>query len=298
MCRVLISPVRNLLFRSCDRPLYLSYLIRMGKRSFSEAMEDGITTGKRAAAVQAVNDHIRDNQVIGIGSGSTIVFAVERIVQRVKEEKLNLVCIPTSFQAKQLIQEHDLVLGSLERNSELDVAIDGADEADANLDLIKGGGGCLTQEKIVASCARDFIVVADSRKDVDKLGTTWKRGVSIEVIPLAYKPIKLKIEKQLGGLANLRMASKKAGPVVTDNGNLILDWIFDETKTYDWEKINFTITTIPGVVETGLFVKMAKMVYFGTTDGKVKTRTAPWLTPDTEPSAHKHDKTEANGRST
>ncbi|KAH3782498.1 hypothetical protein DPMN_160415 [Dreissena polymorpha] len=123
----------------------------------------GIEAGKKAAAIAAVNNHIKDGQVVGIGSGTTVVSAVQRIAERVKQENLKLVCIPTSFQAKQLILENNLVLGTLEQYPELDVAIDGADEVDAALTCIKGGGGCLTQEKIVANCAKEFIVIADER---------------------------------------------------------------------------------------------------------------------------------------
>lgn len=97
------------------------------------------------AAVQAVNEHVKDNLVVGIGSGSTIVYAVNRLAERVKTENLNITCIPTSFQAKQLIVENQLRLGELDTHPELDVAIDGADECDEDLNCIKGGGGCLLQ---------------------------------------------------------------------------------------------------------------------------------------------------------
>ncbi|KAL4231856.1 hypothetical protein ACF0H5_009432 [Mactra antiquata] len=233
---------------------------------------DGIQAGKKAAAIEAVNNHIKDNYIVGIGSGTTVVSAVDRIAERVKEEKLKLVCIPTSFQAKQLIIDNNLVLGTLEQYPELDVAIDGADEVDIDLVCIKGGGGCLTQEKIIAGCARELILIADARKDVETLGTTWTKGVPIEVVGMAYKPVLLQIMKTLGGTAQLRMASKKMGPVVTDNGNFIIDWIFD--KPGNWKDINTTLQLIPGVVETGLFVNMAKYAYFGQPDGSVGVKHA------------------------
>ncbi|KAJ8318324.1 hypothetical protein KUTeg_003415 [Tegillarca granosa] len=158
-------------------------------------------------------------KAVGVGSGSTIVYAVQRLAERIKDEGLNVVCVPTSFQ--------------------LDVAIDGADEVDADLNCIKGGGGCLTQEKIIASCATDLIIIADSRKDVDKLGSYWKKGVPIE------------------------------GPVITDNGNFLLDWKFETVD--NWDKVNKHIKMIPGVLETGLFVQMAKIAYFGTEDAGLKS---------------------------
>ena len=133
-------------------------------------MADGDMIGKIAAATQAVDENIKSDQVVGIGSGSTIVFAVKRIAERNKTENLNLTCIPTSFQARQLIQDNGLVLGSLETNPEIDVAIDGADEVDSDINLIKGGGGCLMQEKIIASCAKELFIIADTRKDSTTLG--------------------------------------------------------------------------------------------------------------------------------
>lgn len=233
---------------------------------------DKVESAKRAAAHTAVDDHVKDAYRVGVGSGSTVVYAVERLAQRVHEEGLKVVCVPTSFQARQLIVNNNLELSDLEITPELDVAIDGADEADEKLTLIKGGGGCQLQEKIVAAAAKIFVVIADYRKDSTALGEQWKKGIPIEVIPMAYCPVKLKIEKELGGQAVLRQAKAKAGPVVTDNGNFILDWVFD--KIHDWEKVNQQIMMIPGVVETGLFVGMASVAYFGMQDGSVRERHA------------------------
>ncbi|KAK4887089.1 hypothetical protein RN001_003360 [Aquatica leii] len=115
--------------------------------------------------------------MIGIGSGSTIVYAVERLTEKVANEQLKVVCIPTSFQAKQLIVQHKLTLGDLDAYPELDLCIDGADEVDLKLCLIKGGGGCLLQEKIVASCAQDLVIIADYTKDSKRLGDQYKKGL-------------------------------------------------------------------------------------------------------------------------
>ncbi|KAM4710348.1 ribose-5-phosphate isomerase [Discoglossus pictus] len=228
---------------------------------------------KRLAGCAAVDNHVKDNQALGIGSGSTIVHAVNRLAERVKQEKLKVVCVPTSFQARQLILQHGLHLSDLDRHPELDVAIDGADEVDSDLNLIKGGGGCLTQEKIVAGCAKSFIVIADYRKDSKNFGEQWKKGIPIEVIPMAYVPITKALASRFGGIAELRMAVSKAGPVVTDNGNFLLDWKFD--KVHDWATVNTAIKMIPGVVDTGLFINMAERVYFGMEDGSVGVRDKP-----------------------
>ncbi|KZC10532.1 Ribose-5-phosphate isomerase [Dufourea novaeangliae] len=197
-----------------------------------------LENAKKIAAYKAVDEYVQDNSVIGIGSGSTIIYAVRRLVERVKEENLNVICIPTSFQARQLILNNHLTLGDLETYPKLDCAIDGADEVDSDLNLIKGGGGCLLQEKIVASCADQFVIIADY---------TYFYYLSLIVL------------------------RKNSGPVVTDNGNFILDWHFPEDLS-NWNKINTDISMMPGVVETGLFIKMAKKAFFGMPDGCGKKR--------------------------
>lgn len=231
-----------------------------------------LESAKQKAAYKAVDEYVKNNYVVGIGSGSTVVYAVDRLASKVKEENLNVICIPTSFQSRQLIIKNNLKLGDLEINPKIDVCIDGADEVDANLTLIKGGGGCLLQEKIVASCAKELIIIADYTKDSNLLGQQYKKGIPIEVVPMSYVPIKNKIESWYKGELSLRMAINKAGPVVTDNGNFILDWK-NFNENLNWEEVNNKILVIPGVVETGLFVKMANKAYFGLADGLVKERT-------------------------
>lgn len=169
--------------------------------------------------------------------------------------------------------ENNLCLSDLEVTPELDVAIDGADEIDINLSLIKGGGGCLTQEKIVASAAKNFVIIGDSSKNSIYLGEKYKKGVPVEVIPVSHKLVGKKIKDRFGGDSILRMAKAKCGPVVTDNGNFILDWVFP-AEINDWTKVHTDIKLIPGVVETGLFVGMATKVYLGNPDGTVFEKTA------------------------
>jgi len=229
-----------------------------------------VETAKRLAARAAVDAFVKSGHRVGIGSGSTVVYAVERIAERVKEDNFQLTCVPSSFQARQLIVEYGLVLSDLEITPKLDVAIDGADEVDSDLTLIKGGGGCLLQEKIVINAADEFVVVADYRKDSSDLGQQWKKGVPIEVLPLAYRCVQLEIERRFGGKAIVRQAKAKAGPLVTDNGNFIIDWHFD--AVLDWAKFGTELNNIPGVVEHGLFIGRAKVAYFGNEDGSVSTR--------------------------
>jgi len=227
---------------------------------------DLIEKGKKGAAIRAVDENLKENMILGIGSGSTVVYAVERIAELNKEKDMNLKCIPTSFQSYQLIVQHGLKLVSLDQYPEIDLDIDGADDIDKDLNLIKGGGGCLVQEKIVASNSKKFVVIADFRKNSQKLGEGYKKGVPVEVIPKAYVPIMRKLEK-LGGKPVLRMAVSKAGPLVSDNGNFIIDADFGVIDNPD--EINNKIITIPGVVDSGLFIGMASKAYIGLEDGNV-----------------------------
>lgn len=228
--------------------------------------EDLIEIGKKNAAIKAVEENVNKNMIVGIGSGSTIVYAVQRLGEINKEKSLNLKCIPSSFQAYQLIIQNELELGTLEQYPEVDLDLDGADEIDKDLNLIKGGGGCLVQEKILASNSKVLIIIADFRKKSECLGMNWKKGVPIEVIPMSFYPIMKKFTK-LGGNPKLRMAQSKSGPLITDNGNFIVDVDFGQIDNLS--DLNQKLLSIPGVVDTGLFIGMASKAYIGTQDGKV-----------------------------
>lgn len=227
---------------------------------------DLIELGKKNAAFKAVEENVKEGMILGIGSGSTIVYAVEKIAEINKKKDLKLKCIPTSFQSYQLIVDNDLSLVSLDQYPEIDLDIDGADEIDNELNLIKGGGGCLVQEKIIAYNSKKLVIIADFRKKSSKLGENWKKGVPIEVMPIAYIPIMNKLKK-LGGTPKLRMAQAKAGPLVTDNGNFIIDVDFGIMDSPS--DIDFKISQIPGVVDTGFFIGMTSKAYIGQEDGKV-----------------------------
>ncbi len=225
-----------------------------------------IEIGKKNAAIKAVEENVKKNIIIGIGSGSTIVYAVEIIAEMNRKEDLNVKCIPSSYQSYKLILNNGLELASMDQYPEIDLVIDGADEIDKNLNLIKGGGGCLVQEKILASNSKNLVIIADFRKNSEKLGMNWKKGVPIEVIPMAYVPLMKKLEK-MGGKPILRMAQSKSGPLITDNGNFIIDvdfGIIDNPVV-----LNNKILPIPGVVDTGFFINMASKAYIGQKDGKV-----------------------------
>ncbi|MHA1478597.1 MAG: ribose 5-phosphate isomerase A [Promethearchaeota archaeon] len=229
--------------------------------------EDLVELGKKNAAFKAVEDNVKQNMILGIGSGSTVVYAVKAIAEINKNNKLNLKCIPTSFQSHQLIVENGLTLVTLDQYPEIDLDIDGADEIDKSLNLIKGGGGCLVQEKIIASSSKKLVIIADYTKKSEVLGENWRNGVPIEVIPLAYVPIMKRLER-LGGKPVLRMAQAKAGPVVSDNGNFIID--VDFGKIENPSELNIKLLQIPGVVDSGFFLGMTSKAYIGFKDGKVE----------------------------
>lgn len=223
-----------------------------------------VDEAKKNAAYKAVDENLKNNKIIGIGSGSTVVYAAKRIADW---DRKDLICIPSSFQATQLIVSNGLTLGSLDQYPEVDITFDGADEIDEDLNLIKGGGGCLVQEKILAYNSKKVIIVADFTKDSKILGEKWKKGLPIEVIPSAYIPIIKKIEK-MKGKPTLRMGVNKAGPVITDNGNLIIDADFGLIKNP--LNLELDLIRIPGIVETGLFIDIATACYIGLKDGSVK----------------------------
>lgn len=226
-----------------------------------------IEGAKKLAAYKAVTDNLGNSRIIGIGSGSTVVYVAEKI--GLLANKLQFICIPTGFQSKQLIIDNGLALGTIEQYPELDIAFDGADECDPNLNLIKGGGACLLQEKLVADAAKVFIVVADYRKKSPQyLGTNWRKGVPIEVVPNSWVNVSRKL-KQLGASTiTLRDgAGAKAGPIITDNNNFLLDADFG--KISDPSSLHANIKSIVGVVETGLFTNMANKAYFGEENGTV-----------------------------
>lgn len=179
----------------------------------------GVEAAKRAAAYAAVDAHVgRQDRIIGIGSGSTVPYVVERIVQQGKELNSGRIFLPTGFQSKELIVSNGLQLGDVDCHPIIDVTIDGADEVDPQLNAIKGGGACHLREKVLAEAAKTFIVVADYRKNSDGvLGTAWTQGVPVEAAEFAYSKVMRDLTR-LGGKPVLRMGKAKAGPVVTDNG--------------------------------------------------------------------------------
>ncbi|MEI7857900.1 MAG: ribose-5-phosphate isomerase RpiA [Methanomicrobiales archaeon] len=201
-------------------------------------------TAKRAAGYKAA-EMVKDGMIIGLGTGSTVMFTMERLSQRM-HEGLTITGIPTSFQTAIRARQYGIPLTTLDDHPVIDLAIDGADEVDPQLRLIKGRGAAHTREKCVAAAARQFIVVVDEQKMVSCLDGL----VPVEVVPFAIRPVMDQLTA-MGCIPVLREGVKKDGPVITDNMNFILDAKF--RKIDEPEKLEASIGLIAGVVESGLF---------------------------------------------
>ncbi len=217
---------------------------------------------KRRAALEAVKE-VRSGFVVGLGSGSTAAYAIQALGEALRSGVLqDVMGVPTSYQAASVALEAGLPLTTLDENPRLDVAIDGADQVDASLNLIKGGGGALTREKVVASAADRYVVVVDEGKLVEVLGVG--QVVPVEVLPFASAFVLRRVGERARSV-HLRVGSGKVGPVVTDNGNFLLDADFGPIE--EAEELEAWLRSIPGVVETGLFLGLADIVYVGTRKG-------------------------------
>jgi ribose 5-phosphate isomerase A len=219
---------------------------------------DPVKLMKQQVGIAAAN-RVKSGSVVGLGTGSTTAYAIQHLGDRLKSGDLtDIKGVPTSFQASVLAKQYGIPLVTLDEVETIHIAIDGADEVDPQKNLIKGGGAAHTREKVVDALAEEFIVVVDSSKLVDKLGTTFP--LPVEVLPMAVAPVTRAIEK-LGGKPELRMGVKKDGPVITDQGNMILDVTFSAID--DPATMEQTLNNIPGVLENGLFVGVTDIVLIG-----------------------------------
>lgn len=226
-----------------------------------------IQEAKRNAALEAVK-HVEDNFVVGLGSGTTVAFAIEALGKRVKAEKLKIMGIPSSYQAFQLAVQHGILVTSLDEHPIIDVTIDGADQVTPELYLIKGMGAALLREKIVAAASKYNIIIVDESKRVKVLGEN-NQPVPIEVLPFALSLVRNKIAA-LGGTSSVREGKGKLGPIVTDNGNIIIDVNFG--LIHNPQELSVKVKSIPGVVETGFFVGLTDLVYIATENKIEKLR--------------------------
>jgi ribose 5-phosphate isomerase A len=205
---------------------------------------EALNAAKRAAGYLAA-DMVKDGMVIGLGTGSTVDYALERLSGRISDG-LQISGVPTSFQTARRAREYGIPLTTLDEDPVLDLAIDGADQVDMHLRLIKGRGAALTREKCVAAASRSFVVIIDEQKLVSR----FSAPVPVEVVPFAVRPVMTSLE-HLGCTTILREGVKKDGPVITDNGNFIVDCRFASIDRP--EALENAIKIIHGVVESGLF---------------------------------------------
>jgi ribose 5-phosphate isomerase A len=218
---------------------------------------------KQAAAREAVQ-LVESGNVVGLGSGSTATYAIRFLAERVRDG-LKIIGVPTSQRTKQLAEQLGIPLATLDERQQIDIAIDGADEIDPQLNLIKGGGGALLREKVIASASSRFIIVADSAKQVARLG---KFPLPVEVIPFAQTLIRSRIAA-LGAQVSVRCYAY-GNPYVTDEGHHILDCRFGEIV--DPHALAARLHAIPGVVEHGLFVGMAELALIGKNGEVIRLR--------------------------
>ncbi|MFW9786617.1 MAG: ribose 5-phosphate isomerase A [Candidatus Thorarchaeota archaeon] len=216
---------------------------------------------KLNAAMSAL-EKIPKTGPIGLGSGSTVAIFAKELGKLISRGENDICVVPSSYQAYQLAVEHGIPLTNLDINPELIITVDGADEVDKDLNLTKGGGGALFQEKVVASASKRLIIIVDESKLVDKLASRFL--IPIEVLPFSLGVVRKKIDR-MGIEPIVRQAEKKMGPVVTDNGNFIIDLKFPKPIDNP-AKVATDLKMIPGVVETGLFIGMADEVHVGQED--------------------------------
>ncbi|MFD0909145.1 ribose-5-phosphate isomerase RpiA [Ruegeria arenilitoris] len=229
-----------------------------------------IDRAKSVAAYRAA-EMVEEGMRVGLGTGSTAAWLVRRLGERVRDEDLRIKGVPTSTATAQLAREVGIEVVSLDQAGWLDVTIDGADEFDGELNLIKGGGAALLQEKIVATASDQMIVIADAGKEVEALGAF---PLPVEVIPFGWQTTRTLIEELLdtmdvlGTSATLRMNNE--APTVTDEGNHILDLHLQ--RIGNPRQLALVLNQIPGVVENGLFIDICDKVVIGHGDGRVELR--------------------------
>ena len=226
---------------------------------------------KQVVANAAIKE-VKSNMILGLGSGSTAALMIKSLADEIHSGKLhNIKGVATSFQSEVLALELNIPLVDLASVSQIDLAIDGADEVDPRFQLIKGGGACHVREKLVASKANKLLIVVDETKLVHNLNQSFP--LPVEVLPNAWKQVQ-DVISEMNGSCNLRMATKKAGPIVTDQGNLILDVLFND-GIKNPKDIEMRINNIPGVLENGLFVDLTDKVLVGKIDNSIPVVYSP-----------------------
>jgi len=224
---------------------------------------------KQLLGREAVDRYVKKGMKIGLGTGSTAVWAVRRLGELLKTGKLSdILAVSTSSQTIIECQKLGIPIRSIndpEIDGVLDLTIDGADEVDHDLNCTKGGGGALLIEKIVAYASKKYVIIVNKEKIVEHLGITFP--IPLEVIPEARVPV-IRAVEALGAKPEVRMAVKKMGAVITDNGNILIDAAF--SSPVDPEEYEGILNRIPGIVENGFFTKIKPDVITGSSDGSIE----------------------------
>ena len=223
------------------------------------------------AAAKRATDYVEDGMRVGLGTGSTAAWLVKCLGEMVRNDGLRIKGVPTSSRTAQLAREAGIEVISLDEAKWLDLTIDGADEYDSNLNLIKGGGGAHLQEKIVATASDQMVVIADIGKQVETLGAF---PLPVEVIPFGWQTTKTLLEETLIGMDVLgRMTTLRMNgdhPFITDEGNHIIDLHLN--RIGNARQLSLVLNQIPGVVENGLFIDICDVIVIGHGDGRVEVR--------------------------
>ncbi len=199
---------------------------------------------------------VENKMIVGLGTGSTSRYFIEALAQRIEEEKLEIKCVTSSFASQLLAREGNMPVVPIGQVQHMDLYVDGADEVDPEKCLIKGRGGAMVQEKILASMSKKFVVIVDNSKLVKNLGE--KFSVPVECIPDSLNLVMLKLT-ELNSTPVIRIAEKKDGPVISDQGNFIIDAKFSAAN--DFKVLDKEINQIPGVLGHGIFVNLAHSIY-------------------------------------
>ena len=222
------------------------------------------TENQKKIAAEKATERVRSGMVVGLGTGSTVYYALLKLGEMV-QGGLDIVGIPTSAGTEKIATEQEIPLATLATHPSIDLTIDGADEVDAHLNLIKGGGAALVREKIIANASKEILIVVDESKVSHVLGTIFP--LPVEIVQFGWEATQTEVNR-ICGKSTLRLTSDQDGnqhPLITDNGNYILDCHFDGIPAP--KAIELQLNNIPGVVENGIFVNRADKIIIGTPSG-------------------------------
>lgn len=217
------------------------------------------TEHQKKIAAEKATEEVNNGMVIGLGTGSTVYYALLKLGEMIRDG-LNIIGIPTSEGTEKIATEQNIPLTTLAKHPTIELTIDGADEVDAHLNLIKGGGAALVREKIIANASNRIVIVVDESKVSQVLGSTF--ALPVEIIKFGWEATQREVDKVCG---NSDLRGGIDNPLITDNGNYILDCNFAGIP--EPEKVELQLNNIPGVVENGIFVDRADKVIIGTPNG-------------------------------